>query len=343
MPLPSDGVPPGRPPKLSVLLPVHNEARFVAAAVTSVLSQSFGDLELIVVDDGSSDGSGGEVRRVADKRVRVVTREQPSGDLAVALGSGLEVARGELVARMDADDISYPGRFERQVRELEERPELVLVGTWADVLDGDGNHVMVSRPPADPVDVRFVLHYRCPFHHPSVMFRRAAVETVGGYRPGYRYAEDFDLWRRLMSVGEAANLPEVLLGQRFHSSSSSGRNADAQAEQSDRIGGENLARVLGRIVPAPVVRVLREQVGPSDHLRQAGRVLVELYRHMARERPGDRPGLRRVAAGEMTWMLRRSGSPAGAAPVWLMAAAVHPTVTARDARHHLLRPDRRGR
>lgn len=343
MPLPSGGVPPGRPPKLSVLLPVHNETRFVAAAVTSVLSQSFDDLELIVVDDGSDDGSGDEVRRVADARVRLVTREQPSGDLAVALRAGLEVARGELVARMDADDISYPGRLERQIRELDGRPELVLVGTWADVLDREGNHVMVSRPPTDPIDVRFVLHYRCPFHHPSVMFRRAAVEAAGGYRPGYRYAEDFDLWRRLVRIGSAVNVPEVLLGQRFHASSSSGRNAEAQAEQSDRIGSENLERILRRPVPGPVVRVLREQVGRPESLRQAGRILADLYRQMARDRPAERDRLRRVAAGEMTWMLRRSGSPVGAVPVWLRAAALQPVATARDARHHLLRPDRHGR
>ena len=310
----------------------------MAGAVSSVLDQGFGDFELIVVDDGSEDGTGDEVRRVADERVRVIRLDPPSGDLALALRAGMASARGDLVARMDADDISYPGRFERQVSELDARPDLVLVGTWTDVLDGEGQHVMVSRPPSDPTEVGFVVHYRCPFHHPSVMFRRAAVEAAGGYRPGYRYAEDFDLWRRLIRHGRMANIAEVLLGQRFHTTSSSGRHAAAQAEQSDRIGVENLATALGRTVPAAVVRVVREQSGPPGPLRQATRVVVELYRHLAASHPAERSKLRRVAAREITAMLRRSGSPATASPLWLVAGALQPAVAARGLREHLRGP-----
>src|ERR1700761_204383 len=125
-------------PLVSVLMPVFNAQRYVAAAVNSILDQTLGDFELIIVDDGSTDQSTAILRRLAgrDGRIRLISR--PNTGYVVALNEALDAARGEFLARMDADDVSLPQRFEKQVQFLQENPDFVLVGTHVTTMDADG-------------------------------------------------------------------------------------------------------------------------------------------------------------------------------------------------------------
>lgn len=309
---------------------VRNGAPFVGDALSSILAQTFGDLEVIVVDDASTDDTAEEIERVADERVKCVTLDTPSGDLALALDAGVRIASGHLIARMDADDLCYPARLERQVATMRAEPDLVLLGSWVDAVERDGTHKMVSRPPTDDTSIRFILNYRSPYHHPSVIMRRAALEAAGGFRAGYRYAEDYDLWRRLIQHGRAANLPEVLLAQRYHPTSTSGLFRREQDEQSDRIGAEMISHAISRPVGAETVAMLRTQKGSPAVRVKAARTLRALYRSCARcPEFDDRSALRKVAAREMVDLADDVAFSPRGFELWALAARLDIAVTKR--------------
>jgi glycosyltransferase involved in cell wall biosynthesis len=201
-------------PSVSVLLPVRDGARFLAEAVDSVLGQTLTDFELIVVDDGSTDGSAAILERVADPRVSVL-REPPRG-LVAALTTALAHARADYMARMDADDVSEPRRLERQLELLEMRPDVAMVATWVTVVDEEGRELRREVLPAEHEDLVRRLLLRNPFQHGSVVLRRTALEAAGGYRSDYGANEDYDLWRRVAHEGRLACVPEALYRYRLH-------------------------------------------------------------------------------------------------------------------------------
>jgi glycosyltransferase involved in cell wall biosynthesis len=198
---------------VSVLMGVWNGAPRVLEAVLSALGQTMGDLELIVIDDGSADATPAILKSVSDPRLRVERRER--GGLTSALQAALALARAPLVARLDADDIALPERFERQRDFLATRPDIGLLGTAAREVDPSGRELAVVRPPVDDAAIRRALIRRNPFVHSSVMMRRAAVERVGGYDPAFPVAQDYDLWMRVSRVTRMANLPEPLVVRRI--------------------------------------------------------------------------------------------------------------------------------
>jgi Glycosyl transferase family 2 len=322
----------GRAPSVSVVMAVHNCQQFVAGALTSLLEQTYSDIEVIVVDDGSSDDSPAEVTRVADSRVSLVRLPEPSGDLAIALNEGVGRSRGDLIARMDADDVCVPTRLAQQTSTMRARPAVGMLGTWVDALDKDGVSWLVSRPPCEDEAIRFILNYRCPFHHPSMMLRRSVLEAAGGYRVGYRYAEDYDLWRRMIDHGRAANLPEVLLKQRYYASSTSGSNRRLQDATSDRIGAEMVGAKLGRQVHESVIGMLREQVGPLRLRRLAAKTLADLYRACAHMPDfGDAGTLKRTAANELVDLAVHGGARPESLALWGAAFPIDPPTVTRKA------------
>jgi glycosyltransferase involved in cell wall biosynthesis len=213
-------------PAVSVIIPVYNTDRFVAQTIESVLTQTFGDFELIAIDDGSTDRSREILDEFAkrDPRVRVVSRANKG--LVETLNEGLSLARGPLVARMDADDLCDPRRIELQVRSLTDDPRLVAVGCSAAAIDEEGNVLGDYSTPATHEEIE-VSHLKghSAIHHPSVMFRTDVVRRLGGYRDLVP-CEDFDLWLRLGEVGRLANLPEKLITKRLFPGSIVARTLD---------------------------------------------------------------------------------------------------------------------
>jgi len=205
-------------PAVSVLMSVHDGAPWVAEAVASVLAQTAGDLELIVIDDGSSDATPELLSRVRDARLRVA----------------------ELVARLDADDVALPERLARQRSFLERRPEIGLVGSAAREVDAAGVPVRVVHPPEDDAAIRRALIRANPFVHSSVTLRRALLEGAGGYDETLPVGQDYDLWMRLARVTRLANLSEVLVVRRLGA-----RRVSIEREE-DRLRAE--ARVRWRAV-----------------------------------------------------------------------------------------------
>jgi glycosyltransferase involved in cell wall biosynthesis len=192
-----------------VVVAVHNGAPLVRDAVASVLAQTAGDLELIVVDDGSTDETAAILDAVRDPRTHVL-RESHQG-LTRSLNRALAAARAPLIARLDADDVALPDRLERQRAFLAAHPEVGLVGTGAREVDPAGRLLAVVRPPVDDLTIRRRLIRENPFVHSSVMVRRAALDEAGGYDPAFPVAQDYDLWMRLARVTRLANLPEPLV------------------------------------------------------------------------------------------------------------------------------------
>lgn len=195
-------------PAVSVILPVRNGMPHLPEAVASVLAQDHPDLELVVLDDGSTDGTADYLRSVRDPRLRVL-RHEATG-LVAALNALLEHASHDLVARMDADDRSRHDRLSRQARELVARPDVVAVGSCHVLVGPDGQSHHAVDVPVGSGYVRRALLLRNPLVHGSVMMRRRAVLEVGGYRADVGPVEDYDLWCRLSTMGELDSVPEEL-------------------------------------------------------------------------------------------------------------------------------------
>jgi glycosyltransferase involved in cell wall biosynthesis len=201
-------------PRVSVVLPVRDGARYLREAVESVLGQSLADLELIVVDDGSVDETPALLAGFGDPRLRVIRQDRLG--LVAALNRGVDAAAALYVARMDADDVSLPERLERQAAFLEGHPRTALVVPGVELVDEKGNPVgTIVLPPGD-ADLRRRLLLRNPITHGSVVLRRSAVEAAGGYRAVHGANEDYDLWRRLAREWELAAIPELLYRYRVH-------------------------------------------------------------------------------------------------------------------------------
>jgi glycosyltransferase involved in cell wall biosynthesis len=217
-------------PLVSVVMPVYNGRRYVREAVDSVLAQTFLNFEFIIVDDGSTDGTSELLQSYADRDPRIRLLSRGHAGLGVALNEGLAVARATYIARMDADDISLPERFQRQVDFLQAHPDHVLAGCRCILIDPDGHPICEKR------EIEFehskieamLLKMKWPVVHPAVMMRRDVVMKIGGYHPELVPNEDHDLFLRLSEVGKLANLDEVLLYYRQHFHSVGFTSVDAQ-------------------------------------------------------------------------------------------------------------------
>jgi glycosyltransferase involved in cell wall biosynthesis len=209
-------------PKVTVLMPVFNRKDLVNDAIRSVLEQDFVDLELLVVDDGSTDGTAGvlETWRKRDARVVVVQSPQNVG-IPRALNLGLAHSRGEYVARLDSDDLLMPHRLAQQVAVLDHRPEVALVSSAYDIVDLSGVHLGRWKGDEPSEVISFLLHFfNAVGGGGQVMFRLADVLEEGGYAPGYPSSEDYDLWVRLLRRGRIVTLPLVGMIKRTHSQQS---------------------------------------------------------------------------------------------------------------------------
>lgn len=203
-------------PTVSVVMAVYNAQPFVVQAVESILTQSWSDLELIAVDDGSQDETAAILARLAqrDRRLRVL-RQGHLGTIA-ALNLGCDAAKGQFIARMDADDVAFPRRLERQLSVLSQQAEVGALGGSVVVIDDDGRRQYVLTYPCSDRAIRSSLPYWNCFAHPTVVMRAHAFREVGGYRSAFRHAEDYDLWLRLSERWCLQNLPEPVLLLRTH-------------------------------------------------------------------------------------------------------------------------------
>jgi len=249
-------------PRVSVVLPVYNGERTLARTVASVLAQTFTDFELLVVDDGSTDGSRAVLAGFDDPRLRVLGFANAGH--SASRNRGIRAARAPLVAFIDADDLWLPGKLERQVAALEARPAAALAYAWTDCIDaadawvGTGSHVRVDGPAFERLLVRNFLD-----NGSTPLVRAAALAEAGGFDEALPAAEDWDLWLRLAWRHEFACVPEVLVLYRIHGGTES-------------TNVERMERASVGVLEAHVARV--EDPAARARLRRAG--LAELYRYL---------------------------------------------------------------
>jgi glycosyltransferase involved in cell wall biosynthesis len=275
-------------PLVSLLMGVHNGERYLREAVDSVLQQALGDLELIVVDDASNDGTGRILGDFDDPRL-VVLRNAENVGLTPSLNRALERARGHFVGRQDADDRSLPQRLARQVAFLEARPDVGLCGTWARFIDESGRSAGAGHPPSESDDLADGLLAENKIFHGTILARRPLMEELGGYRNAFRYSQDYDLYLRALATTRLANVPEELYELRFHTASISDSKADLQHRY------KALARRL---------HAQRRETGSDDlhagvevgELMESTDVEADFWRQRAmyRRLAGDMPGYRRA-------------------------------------------------
>jgi glycosyltransferase involved in cell wall biosynthesis len=246
-------------PVISAVLPVYNGEAYVREAVESILAQTFADFELIIINDGSTDGSGVILRELAARDPRIVLVERANGGLVSALNEGVERAQADLIARMDADDVADPERFALQQARMSVEPELGVLGSFIRIVDKTGRFIRQGYYPVTPKETARFLVHGSPLAHPTVMMRKEAVKKVGGYRRAFSHCEDYDLWLRISELGYAiANLPKPLLNYRVHGANVSTVHREAQEL------GTLVARLAHRCrmagLPDPVEGVEKIQV-----------------------------------------------------------------------------------
>lgn len=250
----------GIQPKVSVLMPVYNGNRYLRESVDSILNQTFTDFEFLIVDDGSTDNTWEILREYADRdqRVKLFKNEDNIG-LIKSLNKGLNLARGAYIARQDADDVSLPERFEKQATVLDKQPEVILASCDIEIIDSEGNLTGKLQRSCDPKLVAWYLifHNRIAGHS-QVMFRRKPVLDLGGYSQINSYSEDYELWCRLVKVGDIVILPEVLLQQRIHSKSLCAERGTDQKVWSLTQSRNNIKQLIDKELSLEEVENLRK-------------------------------------------------------------------------------------
>lgn len=205
-------------PLISIILPVYNSEKYIYAAVQSMLDQTFTDFELIVINDASTDGTLDILRNFNDPRIRLINNET-NLKVVKCLNRGIDLAKGEFIARMDADDISYPQRLEKQLAYLQSHPDIDLCATWVKVFGADD---FIHYPYEDHELIKTELLFLNIIRHPTIMFRRKPfIENKVYYNELYINCEDYGLWVELIDRLKFATLQEVLLEYRIHEKNTS--------------------------------------------------------------------------------------------------------------------------
>ena len=235
-------------PKVSVIMSVYNGSRYLQESIDSILNQTLTNFEFIIIDDGSSDNTWEILTEYGncDRRIKLYKNEENLG-LTKSLNKGLKLAQGEYIARQDADDISLPERFEKQVSFLNEQPKVILVSANYHSIDFKGS-LSGKQSLAGDSDITawYLLFYNRIGAHGLAMFRCEPVINIGGYSESYRYTQDYELWSRLVQYGEIVVLPDTLqLYRRNHSESISVSAKPAQKQLALSITKENIEQLTG--------------------------------------------------------------------------------------------------
>ncbi|MCX7847218.1 MAG: glycosyltransferase [bacterium] len=281
-------------PRVSVVLPCYNAARTIGRALDSLLAQTYAAFEVVVIDDGSRDGSSRLVARCAQRDERVRLIRQKHAGIVAALNQGLAVARGSLIARMDADDVALPERLARQVGFLEDHPEIGVVSCEVRLVgrnpaEGYASYVRWVNGLHAPEEIALQRFRESPLVHPAVMYRRELVERYGGYCAG-DFPEDYELWLRWLEAGvRMMTLPEVLMEWHDHEGRLSRTHTRYRREAFYCVKADYLARWLARHNPhhpAVVIGGAGRLTRRRAELLQARGVVIVAYADVDRRKVG---------------------------------------------------------
>ena len=284
--------------EVTVLMPVYNGEKYLKEAIESILDQSYKEFELLIIDDGSADGTASIIKSYNDARIRLLTNSKRL-KLSGALNRGIQEARGNLIARMDADDIARPERLATQVAFLHDNPAIGICGTWVKRFGSVKS--TVDKNPSGSDEIRAYALFECPFTHPSVMFRKNLfVSHELRYNGDFYPTEDYELWTRAVQLFPCANIPKVLLDYRVHNAGMTGSEWSDMDTQGARIGEANLKRL--EICPTEDEIWLHRNVGRAGsrrcrnlgELEQAANWLEKLWQANEQHRVYDREAFQKI-------------------------------------------------
>lgn len=266
-------------PLVSVIMPVHNAQAYLAEAIASIVDQTYSNVELLIIDDASTDTSLKIARQFAKKYPKIVksyqTPKQTNSAGNGATNYGLQFAKGEFIARMDADDVALPERIATQVEYMIAHPNVILCGSQAEVIDGKGKHTGVKSLPlshAEIYDQYGVIH---PIIHPTVMIRRSLLPDPDKiYQMKWDVNDDYYTFFTLLQYGEFVNLPQLLLKYRIHGSNLSLNNPKQKFFNSVKIRIEAISK-LGYKISPKALGIMIAQVIIVSLIPE--RVIVPLY------------------------------------------------------------------
>jgi glycosyltransferase involved in cell wall biosynthesis len=299
-------------PLVSVVLPVRNGAGDLPKAIETILTQTFTDFELIVINDGSTDGTAAVLDAIRDPRLHVVHQE--NAGLSRALNRGISLARGRYIARQDHDDWARPTRLEKQVAFMEANPDFALLGTCAEIWIGDEPSGRVHDFPTEDAVLRFELLFHNPFVHSSVMMRKSALEAVGGYTtdPARQPPEDYELWSRLARRYKIANLPERLTIYREVPASVSRTEMNPYQQCVVLFSAENLAAAVGAPKPgrdhwdiAALMHCAYDRASSCPDIETMRRIVEEAAARISANAPNSEVAAR---AARWIWILRHQNN-----------------------------------
>ncbi|WP_428331634.1 glycosyltransferase family 2 protein [Mucilaginibacter sp.] len=216
-------------PLVSVIMPVFNCEKFIKEAIDSILNQSFVDFELIIIDDCSTDDTVTIINEYKDQRINFIQKLKNTGYVS-SLNMALKIAKGELIARMDGDDVSHLKRLEKQVTFLNSNPNIAICGSWYEL----SSTKETIKYPTENEEIKIALLEYCALGHPTVMFRKSFLNNYQlSYDEAFSPAEDYELWTRIAVVGQISNIPETLLYYRMHTGQVSVKERSKQMANAD--------------------------------------------------------------------------------------------------------------
>ncbi len=275
-------------PLVTVLMPVHNGERFLAEAIESILSQTFQDFEFLILNDGSTDSSRSIVAGFNDARIRLLDNDHNVG-VTRTLNRGIREARGHYLARMDADDLSMPGRLDAQVAHLESHPDCAVVVTFARVIDADSRPIGNARVDLSAGELERELQFHNRIIHGAVMMRTDVVRGLGGYDETMARAQDYDLWLRISDEHAIHTLPEFLYRWRDHDRSIS----SVHTEEQDRFAAQARDAARRRRIDHVLTRVNHGELPVTEAIRIVSRRMRDEDEFRA-SRDGRRDWIRRL-------------------------------------------------
>jgi glycosyltransferase involved in cell wall biosynthesis len=308
-------------PLISVILPVYNAGRYVAQAIESILGQTLGDFDLIVIDDGSTDSSSDVIKRYAAEDGRVVLVSRENRGLIATLNEGIDLARGQWIARMDADDIALANRFERQMAHL--------LQTGADLCGGAvrcfGDRKVVWRYPMSHEGCEVQLLFDVPFAHPTVIGRKELFATLK-YDPDFKTVEDYDLWQRAWAAGyRMINVPDVVLRYRVHGGQVSQQRDTRHDERVSTIRMRHWREVLRDASDEEINYVIAALDGKHVNIANIAPLFHQLISFYSDE------GALRLRAGLFRIFCKQAAYQSDSARIW------HTLFRCSFSRHRLLR------
>lgn len=271
-------------PKISVILSVYNGEKYIREAVESVLKQTFHDFEFIIIDDGSTDKTPEILNSFSDLRI-VRIKNEKNIKLIKSLNKGIEISHGEFLARMDADDICMPERFEKQVNFLKKNPDVGVLGTAVNIIDEKGRVISTLTQPLSHEGILWKMFFECAIIHPTVMARQELIKNAGGYDINFPHIEDTELWMRIILKTRFANLPDVLVAHRLHQTSIASTQSKVQYKMGLLLRERFFKSVLGIEIQPNINKwfSINETVLSQDEIKKGMDILSQIYAYITKQ------------------------------------------------------------